>query len=123
MITPSTIYWLTRATALSNLFTLAMILAGCVLVFAGLAHTVMDMEPQSDEAWTKMMGRIAKRSGIVFIVSSILTVAMPTTKELAAIIVIPKVANSESVQQLGDGIVDLAKQWLTELAPKKGGEE
>lgn len=42
---------------------------------------------------------------------------VPTTKEMAAIVVIPRVANSESVQGLGEGIVDLAKVWMQELRP------
>lgn len=44
---------------------------------------------------------------------------VPTTKEMAAIIVIPKVANSESVQGLGEGVVELAKAWMQELKPDK----
>lgn len=44
---------------------------------------------------------------------------VPTTKEMAAIVVIPRVANSESVQGLGEGVVDLAKAWMAELKPDK----
>lgn len=43
---------------------------------------------------------------------------VPTTKEMAAVIVIPKVANSESVQGLGEGVVELAKSWMEELKPQ-----
>lgn len=32
-------------------------------------------------------------------------------------IVIPRVANSESVKDIGDGIVTLAKEWIEELKP------
>ena len=44
---------------------------------------------------------------------------LPTTKEMAAIIVIPKVANNEKIQELGDGIYQLANDWLKEISPKK----
>ena len=44
---------------------------------------------------------------------------IPTTKEMAAIVVIPAVANSESVRGLGEGIVNLAKDWMKELSPSR----
>jgi hypothetical protein len=43
---------------------------------------------------------------------------IPTTKELAAILILPKIANSQDVQAIGQGVVDLAKEWLVELKPK-----
>ena len=42
---------------------------------------------------------------------------IPTTKEMCAIIVIPKIANSEPVQEIGSGIVDLAREWINEIRP------
>ena len=44
---------------------------------------------------------------------------MPTAKEFAAMIVVPRVANSESLQDIGTGIVGLAKAWLEELKTSK----
>ena len=51
----------------------------------------------------------------VFMAAAVL---VPTTREVAAIIVIPRIANSESVEKIGTGIVDLATAWLEELKPQ-----
>ena len=58
----------------------------------------------------------------VFILSLVAAVLTPTTKEMAAIYIIPKVANNEQLQGLGQDLVDLAKTWVAELMPKKESE-
>lgn len=60
---------------------------------------------------------------VVLPVAVALMVLVPTTKEMAAIKVIPAIANSEIVQDkipeaLG-GLIDLANDWMQELSPKK----
>ena len=42
---------------------------------------------------------------------------IPTTKEACAIYLIPKIANNESVQEIGIDIKTLAREWLEELRP------
>jgi hypothetical protein len=48
---------------------------------------------------------------------------IPSTKEMAAIIVIPQVVNavseSETIQKLPGKILNLADEWINELSPKK----
>ena len=48
---------------------------------------------------------------------------MAASKGLAAIYVIPKIANSQTVNDLGEGVVTLAREWIEELRPakKEGG--
>lgn len=114
MITPSTIYWLTR---LDNLGAATLSLA-LVCAIVGTIAIFLNMVSWESEDDDKGFGTGIKM--LVFAVAMLVaTVFIPTTKEAAAMLVIPKIANSESVQQLGDGIVDLANQWLKELAPKK----
>lgn len=51
---------------------------------------------------------------------------IPSTKQMAAIIVVPKIANSEVVAEMGDTakeLVGLAKAWLVELKPKAKAED
>lgn len=119
MITPTQIYWLTRLDSFNHL-TAVLIAVGIV---ATAMHTIYgtlnSMEGDADQ---KILGRKILRRAVRWMVATILlsvTLCLtPTTKEMAAIIVIPRIANSETVQQLGKGIVDLAHQWLVELAPK-----
>lgn len=52
-----------------------------------------------------------------------LWVAAPTTRQLAAIYVIPAIVNSEVVQEkvpeAMNGLFDLAESWMKELKPEK----
>jgi len=43
----------------------------------------------------------------------------PSTKQMAAILVIPRIVNNEKVQKAGDQLYDLATEWMEELRPKK----
>ena len=47
----------------------------------------------------------------------ILSISVPTTKQMAAIIIVPKVVNNEQVQEIPNKILDLATEWLEELKP------
>ena len=49
-------------------------------------------------------------------------VFLPSTKQMAAIMIVPKIVNNEKVQTIGNKIYDLAVEWMDELAPKKKSE-
>ena len=117
MITPSTIYLITRATPISNILTGFALITGIASASLALFYGVA--KATSDKESIKCIRCLLWPVTAAFAVFLVTSVAMPTSKELAAIIVIPKIANSESVQQFGDGIVALANQWLEELSPKK----
>ena len=58
------------------------------------------------------------------VVIKLTTAFVPSTKQMAAIIVVPKIANSEKVQTVGNKLYDLAVEWMDELKPaiaKEGG--
>lgn len=59
---------------------------------------------------------------VLFITLFSVCVFIPSTKQMAAIIVVPKIANSEKVQTIGNKVYDLAVEWMGELKPKKGNE-
>jgi len=115
MLTPSTIYWLTR---LDHIDGAVFLLVGIPILIAA-AITFIAHEETKDIVFKKICNIAFAIGCATSSIGIAIEVFLPTTKELAAIMVIPKIANSESVQQLGDGIVDLANQWLRELAPKK----
>lgn len=50
-------------------------------------------------------------------------VFLPSTKQMAAIMIVPKIANSEKVQTVGNRVYDLAVEWMEELKPNKTGKE
>ena len=117
MITPSTIYWISRLAPICFI-SFAMALIGSMLaIMIWLGYAIA--ETSGDEEFASRLRKYFKPFAITAVIGIMTQLFVPTTKEAAAMLVIPKIANSESVQQLGDGIVDLANQWLKELAPNK----
>lgn len=43
---------------------------------------------------------------------------VPSTKQLAAILVVPKIVNNEKVQTIGNELYKVAVEWMDELRPK-----
>ena len=125
IITTAQMYWLTRLTPLGQgvgviIFLLAASTFG--LLISGL----LMQEPGAFEDETHRIGRkLVKASPLVAVLAAILLIAnclLPTTKEMAAILIIPRVANSEKVQTVGNHLYDLACEWMEELRPAKGKE-
>lgn len=113
------IYWITRLDGINVLFALMLILSIITTVATGLKCLLDMADGDDDELEFKVCLKICKRAISVFIVAIIGFILTPTTKEAAAIVVIPKIANSENVQELGTNFVQLANDWLVELRPDK----
>jgi len=58
---------------------------------------------------------------VAILVATVVTF-IPTTKQMAAIMIVPRLANSERVQNIGNKVYDLAVEWMEELKPTKGSE-
>lgn len=119
-ITPTLIYWITRLELVNRAL-------GCTAGFSGLCfvaglwyYLMSTTEGWEDDA--KRAVRLATREFVALAVSTVLYILTPTTREMAAILVIPKIANSETVAEIGDGVKTLAVEWLEELRPNKKGE-
>lgn len=79
-----------------------------------------------------MLGAIEKEKLFLPITKKFLVVAaasllgltfIPSTKQMAAIMIVPRLANSEKVQIIGNRAYDLAVEWMKELKTnKKEGE-
>jgi hypothetical protein len=44
---------------------------------------------------------------------------LPSTKQMAVLIVVPKILNNEHVKQLPDKLIALCNDWLDKLGPNK----
>ncbi|MBQ1203574.1 MAG: hypothetical protein IIX61_07215 [Loktanella sp.] len=125
IITTAQMYWLTRLTPLGHgvgfiIFILAALALG--LLILGLA--LQDPFEVNDDGH-RFGRKMIKASPFVAVLAVILLIAnclLPTTKEMAAILIIPRVANSEKVQTVGNHLYDLACEWMEELRPAKGKE-
>lgn len=135
MITPTAMYWLTRLDGIhdfSTLLTIALLFGIPICFSLGnmLAGAKKDcITTEEDAARFRKTGEgllsCTKWCVAAWIVSVSSLLFLPTTKEMAAIIVVPKVANSEKVQEIGGRLYDLAVEWMEELRPakKEGGAE
>ena len=125
IITTAQMYWLTRLTPLGHgvgfiIFLLGLLALG--LLSVGVA--LQDTREVNDEGYRFGL-KLMKASPFVVVLAVILLIAnclLPTTKEMAAILIIPRVANSEKVQTVGNHLYDLACEWMEELRPAKGKE-
>ena len=117
MISEQDIYWLTRMDELKSLtsllaFASAMATLSIFMIF-GFAFTEI-----STKAKYLLFGAFSFFVGLcVFLTSAYHFI--PTTKEMAAIKVIPMIANNKELKGLGEDVVVLAKEWVQELKPKK----
>lgn len=136
MITPSQIYWLAKLDDIRSFFTDGF-LPGIVLasVIIGMIASVLltiiypmtccdtDKETSGNVKRVRNMSYGVLITGVILgIVTNFIAAFVPSTKQMAAIIVIPRIANSETVSELGDlgkDLVGLAKEWVEELRPTK----
>ena len=116
MITQTQMYWITRLDPITTL------LAGISFITAvvGSTATVVGaaMRFGSLDSDCKNIGRSMAKCGLcalaLTVVSVIGKVFVPTTKEMAAILVVPKIVNNEKLQDAGSKLYDLAVEWMEE---------
>lgn len=134
MITTSQMYWITR---LDGIVTLLAVLASflCVLSVIMFVNGRCDCCAVKQWSWDTDKGiaarhefgrRLIKASLMTFpagVLLYILLVMVPTTKQMAAIIIVPRIANSEKVQTVGNKLYDFAIEWMAELRPNKNNNK
>ena len=112
-MTGTEIYWLTRLDGIVNL---SMGLAVFGIIFAvvgtiGLVIWAVCENGKDDKGWWTLL-RIIGTVWFLTIIFALTALFTPTTKEMAAIIVVPKIINNEQVKELPDNVLDLANEWI-----------
>lgn len=134
-LSPWTVYWITRATAIGNVATGLAITSGVVFTLCAII-TLVNLNVADEYAarrqdgtkptiWSvtpKSFKKLLRWSTSLCAGLTLIATLTPTTKEMCAILVVPAIANSQDVQALGGDIVTLAREWLQELKPH-GSEE
>lgn len=113
-ITPELIYWITRLDGLKKFFDgfgFVVFAIGFILSVLGIGNVLAE---NKSKKW--LLSLLIPLIGAFFIFVSTF---IPTTKEMAAIYIIPSVANNESVQAIPNSILNLANEWMEELRPNK----
>ena len=103
----------------------SFLIAACVLSVVAFYEGMtirLDAERCCENKKQRMLTKSAKiiRRSIVALLSALAVMfVLPSTKQMAAIMIIPKIANSEKVEKIGNGLYDLAVEWMNELKPTK----
>lgn len=128
MITTAQMYWLTRLDNVHDLLC-GILVATCIAlgtfsVIAGIATFVSDSESELRKA--AFARRVWLGAALIALLSGLIHVFTPTTKEMAAIIVVPKIANStlvtEKIPQELSELYTLAKQYMIDSLKEKKKE-
>ncbi len=121
MITPTQMYWLTRLDSINNaLMTLlvALFIICLILTIVGMALRGDWCDGETGYATGKKLHKTAIWLVCPWLLTLVCFVLTPTTREAAAIVVVPAIANSEKVQNIGNGLYDLCVEWLDALKPE-----
>ena len=115
MITETGMYWLTRLDAIRDLLELFMFISGATVFVTAVLTSVEDGNDKRTSAVAIFLALF------VFVASCAVRTFTPSTREMCAIVVVPKIANNEKLEQFGDKAYNLAIEWMDELNPKKNG--
>ena len=140
-MTESTMYWLTRLDhvhSFLNGFGALLAIVGIITTAASIVAWAMrsanahyNTENHIDLDWKfangvlKIIRPIAVLAVSLCITVDVLTVFIPTTREMAAIKVVPALASPENCQKLktiSSDILDVASDWLKDIKGKKNGQ-
>jgi Trk-type K+ transport system membrane component len=120
-------YWLVKLDDLQHVFghliyipTLWIVITG-IIAFPAFIATLDDDESTRERALRRIKKATLLCIPMLFLTGVIMLTAalIPSTKQMAAIMIVPKIANNEKVQTIGNRVYDLAVEWMEELKPNK----
>ena len=113
MITTTQMYWLVTMDSIVHASAILAIALG-VMAFLTIPMVLDDDLPK----------RTPSAIALAAVAFALVAAFVPTTRQMAAIVMVPKIANNEKVQAAGNKLYDLAVEWMDELRPrKKAGDE
>lgn len=126
MITTAQMYWLTKLDDIRQaLGSIMWVPIAWIAIVAVASFCAFAAHADMDSVRRVVIGRIKKASWtcvpmVLWIVATQIAVALvPSTAQMAAIVVVPRIVNNEQVQTAGSRLYDLAAEWLDELRPRK----
>lgn len=120
-ITSWDIYWITRLDKVYCFFTVFFILCAISIFIALVIWFQCQMDEDNPLAVPTIKGFL-KKTCIGLFTGLLLWVFIPSTKQAAAILVLPKIINNQQLQQIPDKVMQLGLEWLEELKPTKAKE-
>lgn len=126
MITTAQMYWLTKLDDIRHVLSSIIWVPWTWIAVVAIISLCAFIECiDTGVMRSVVIGKIKKASWtcvpmVFWIVAMQIAVALvPSTAQMAAIVVVPRIANNEKAQTVGNKLYDLAAEWLDELRPKK----
>jgi len=119
MIDESTMYWITRLDHIGSVLTglaIASGIVGSIMTIIACSAHCMAANDEDCKATAKMSKTVSWITMPLFVVCLFSGALVPTTKEYAAIKLIPAVVNNPNVQAEAKEVYGLMKDWLTDQA-------
>jgi hypothetical protein len=122
-MTSDSMYWLTRADYLCTGFVASIVVGALlsivlIIAFAAVAEQTLSKEDQ--DSFGKFIKRVFFTGVTLILIGSIGRIFTPTTKEAAAIVLIPRIVNNENVAKENKELYDLAIEWAkAQLKPNQ----
>lgn len=117
MITEAELYWMTRLDNIRTFFLICSCLGGIIFICSLPVYVVNLLDDYEDICKTSR--KLISTALAVLIILGIGLILTPTTKEMAAIKVIPMIVNSDTTLNLKDGLnestsnlIDLTNSYI-----------
>lgn len=105
-----TLYWITRLNPIHDWLFVVALLGGVILLIVSVVACIEFFEEDFWPIAKKTLFRLWIAWGIL----TCLSWFIPSTKEAAAIYVIPKIVNNERVNNLADGTMGVLEKYVKE---------
>ena len=122
-ITPSTIYWIAQCDCIREAC-IPIIIFGIILSTISIGLTAIAFcDEVSDVRGSRWIAATVSLVLVSVTIAGLLgRIFVPTTRTVAAMHIIPAIANNEKVQDCGNRLYDLAIEWMDALKPAKKEE-
>ena len=119
-------YLFTRLDGIHVALTIGCFILGLLILFAPPIIDIANFDGRNWAEEKAKKARLLKKAEMIlislFVIFGGLKIAIPTQKEMAAIIVVPAIVNNEQIQQLGKNGLDLsvmATDYLKSIMEEK----
>ena len=120
MITSWEMYWLTRLDSINGWMVVIAIISVLVMGFLWIPYYT---EGLNGTKGGKRIIRVYKITAAVFVVSSMICTFLPSTKEMVAIYLVPRMSNNDQVQKLPENVLKFMNKkletWIGEMTVKE----
>lgn len=115
-ITPAQLYWISRLDNICGLSIVILVFSIIAIIITGVAWAINEPYDDEDKIPYKKSLRI---STTAIIIGALISMFVPTTKEMAMIYVVPAINQSEVIQKDLPELYDLGVQALKDILKPK----